>query len=44
MALAGHGASKKDTLYSIARDTGWEDSVDVDELLEELEHRFPEYR
>lgn len=43
MALAGHGAADKDTLYSIARDTGWEDEVDVDTILAELEHHFPQY-
>ena len=43
MALAGHGADKHDTLYSIARDTGWEDGVDVDTILTELEHHFPQY-
>ncbi len=43
MALAGPGAAGKDTLYSIARDTGWEDGIDVETILAELEHQFPNY-
>ena len=43
MALAGPEARSKDTLYSIARDTAWEENVDTETLLTELEHHFPTY-
>lgn len=41
MAVACGAAREKETLFSIARTTGWEIEVDVDDLEALLKQRFP---
>jgi hypothetical protein len=42
MALAGPAARTKETLFSIARDVAGETQTDQDEILAELNRRFPD--
>jgi hypothetical protein len=42
MALAGPAARTKETLFSIAREVAGETQTDQDELLSELNRRFPD--
>ncbi len=42
MALAGPAARTKETLFSIARDVAGETQTDQDEILSELNRRFPD--
>ena len=44
MALAGREARSKETLFSIARAIGWNADVDVDEILDVLVAKFPEFK
>lgn len=43
MALAGGAAREKETLYSIARQFAQDDSVDLADLICDLEGKFPDY-
>jgi hypothetical protein len=43
LALAGGEARNKETLYSITCQFAREEGVDFQDLLRDLENRFPEY-
>jgi hypothetical protein len=43
MALAGGEARNKETLYAIARKYAFSSGADLEDMITELERRFPEY-
>ncbi len=43
LMLAGKAARERDTLYSIAMKFSNADEIDMNDVLNELQHRFPDY-